>query len=169
VAKTIELDRKACTGCRQCELVCSVHHTGTANPSRARIHVIKWEAEGFYLPMFCRQCLDPACAAVCPRGAISRDGQTGLVSICYERCIGCKLCVMACPYGAMGVDTMEGKVTKCDLCGGNPYCVSFCEAGALRFVEEATAALARMRERATRFIEALGERDAVPDPVSEHP
>jgi Fe-S-cluster-containing hydrogenase component 2 len=170
MAKTIELDQKACTGCRQCELVCSVHHTGTANPSRARIHVIKWEAEGFYLPVFCQQCLEPACAAVCPRDAISRDGQTGLVTIAYERCIGCKLCVMACPYGAMAVDSIEGKITKCDLCGGDPYCVSFCEAGALRYVEEHTANIARMRASASRFLESLAPRERASEPVgTKHP
>jgi len=75
--KMITITQKACSGCRQCELVCSVKHTGTANPARARIHVVKWEGEGFYLPMLCQQCLEPACAAVCPKDAISRDRSWG--------------------------------------------------------------------------------------------
>lgn len=162
MAKLIELDQKACTGCRQCELVCSVHHTGTANPSRARIHVIKWEADGFYLPMFCPQCLEPACAAVCPRDAISRSSDTGIVAIAYERCIGCKMCVMACPYGAMGIDSEEGRVTKCDLCGGEPYCVSFCEAGALHYVDSSTANISRMRACASRFLQSLAPGELTP-------
>ena len=74
--KLIIIDQGACTGCRQCELVCSVKHTGTADPARARITTIKWEAEGFYLPMLCQQCLEPACAAVCPKKALSRDTAT---------------------------------------------------------------------------------------------
>ena len=57
MSKLIIIEQSECTGCRQCELVCSVKHTGTANPARARINSVKWEAEGFYLPMLCQQCL----------------------------------------------------------------------------------------------------------------
>ena len=151
MAKIVIIDQKACTGCRQCELVCSVKHTGTADPSRSRINVIKWEAEGFYLPMLCQQCLEPACAAVCPKGALSRDKENDRVVINRDLCIGCKMCVMACPFGAMGVDVKEAKVIKCDHCEGDPTCVSFCEAGALKFVDEETANLAKKRAAGARF------------------
>jgi Fe-S-cluster-containing hydrogenase component 2 len=154
--KLIIIDQNACTGCRQCELVCSVKHTGTADPARARISLIKWEADGFYLPMLCQQCLEPACAAVCPKNALTRDSETDRVVINRDLCIGCKMCVMACPFGAMGVDTKEGKVIKCDLCGGEPTCVAFCEAGALKFVDAETAHLAKKRSSGARFSQLMG-------------
>ena len=50
MAKILIVDHKKCTGCRLCELVCSVKHAGVSNPSRARLSIVKWEAEGYYLP-----------------------------------------------------------------------------------------------------------------------
>jgi Fe-S-cluster-containing hydrogenase component 2 len=156
MAKMILIDQHACTGCRQCELACSVHHTGTANPARSRISTIKWESEGFYLPVVCQQCLEPACATVCPTNAISKETATDRVVVDHDRCIGCKMCVMACPFGAMGVDPHENRVSKCDLCDGAPTCVSFCEAGALQFVEAEVAHLAKQRASGSRFAALVG-------------
>jgi len=156
MSKMIVIDQQACSGCRQCELVCSTKHTGTADPARARISLIRWEADGFYLPMLCQQCLQPACAAVCPKSAISRASDPDRVVIDRELCIGCKMCVMACPFGAVGVDVKEGRVIKCDLCDGEPTCVSFCEAGALKFVDAETAHLAKKRSSAARFSQLMG-------------
>ena len=156
MSKMILIDQQACTGCRQCELVCSVQHTGTANPARSRISLIRWESEGFYLPVVCQQCLEPACATVCPVNAISKEQGTDLVVLDHDRCIGCKMCVMACPFGAMSVDITEGRVSKCDLCDGDPTCVSFCEADALRFVDAEIAHLAKQRASGSRFAALVG-------------
>jgi Fe-S-cluster-containing hydrogenase component 2 len=155
MSKMITITQKSCTGCRQCELVCSVKHTGTSNPARARIHVIKWEGEGFYLPMICQQCLEPACAAVCPKDAISRDKVLGRMVVDRDLCIVCKMCAMACPFGAIGIDIKEERVIKCDLCDGDPTCVKFCEAEALKFVDAETANLAMKRACAERYSELM--------------
>ena len=48
--KILVVDHEKCTDCRACEMVCSVKHTGVNNPTRSRIHVIKWPMEGFELP-----------------------------------------------------------------------------------------------------------------------
>ena len=71
--KMLVMDPEKCTGCRLCEIVCSVKHTGVSNPARARIHVIKWDNEGFYMPMRCQQCKDAPCKAACPKDAIYLD------------------------------------------------------------------------------------------------
>jgi Fe-S-cluster-containing hydrogenase component 2 len=53
VEKMLIIDHEKCTGCRLCELVCSVKHTRVSNPSKSRVSVMKWDMEGFYLPMVC--------------------------------------------------------------------------------------------------------------------
>jgi Fe-S-cluster-containing hydrogenase component 2 len=97
---------------------------------------MKNDEEGIDLPVVCMHCANPPCVEVCPTGAITRDNANGSVSIREEDCVGCKLCIQECPLGAVTVDSgsAEGKVIKCDLCGGNPKCVTFCETRAIDFV-----------------------------------
>jgi carbon-monoxide dehydrogenase iron sulfur subunit len=149
------VDHEKCTGCRLCEMVCSVTHTGVNNPSRSRIHVIKWPLEGFELPMLCQQCEEAPCIAVCPKDALSRDAHLGRVALNYELCIGCKLCVMACPFGGMGIDTDDRRVIKCDLCDGDPVCASMCYSGALRFVPAGSAGLIKKRDAGMKLSEVM--------------
>ena len=144
--KILIVDHKKCTGCRACEMVCSVKHTGVNNPTRSRIHVIKWPLEGFELPMLCQQCEEAPCIAVCPKDPLSRDPILGQVALDYELCIGCKMCVMACPFGGMGIDTVARQGIKCDLCDGNPTCVRFCDPGALQFLPASSVNLAKKRD-----------------------
>lgn len=133
--KTIIVDATKCTGCRTCELVCSVKKEGMANPSRARITVIRFEDIVFEVPMLCQQCADAPCLAVCPVKAISRDKDTGVIHVDHDRCIGCKSCMAICPFGAMGFDPRDKRMFKCDQCDGDPTCVKFCEPQALRYVD----------------------------------
>ena len=135
---TVNIDK--CTGCRACELACSLKNTGTFNPSRARINVIGHEGL-FSLPITCFQCEKPYCADVCPSDAINREESTGTVKIDAEKCTGCKMCVIACPFGNIVFSPEEKIVVKCELCGGAPECVAFCTAGALEFKQADTAAI----------------------------
>ena len=145
------IDYEKCTGCRLCELVCSVKHEGASNPSRSRIKIVKWEMEGRFIPMSCQQCLSAPCEAVCPVKAISRDEQLGRVKIDYETCIGCRMCVAVCPFGAMAFDTLGKKVTKCDFCDGDPLCVWFCETGAVQYVDASAVSTEKQRAAADKF------------------
>jgi Fe-S-cluster-containing hydrogenase component 2 len=155
MAKTIVIDHEKCTGCRLCELVCSVKHTGASNPSRANIHVVKWEDEGFYLPLLCRHCEDAPCMAVCPKSAIERDRALERVTIDYKLCIGCKACLAACPFGVMRFDAVDRKVAKCDMCDGDPLCVRFCDMKAVDYVEANTANYEKMREASRNFADLM--------------
>lgn len=155
MAKVLNINYEKCTGCRQCELVCSVKHTGASNPTRANVHVVKWEDQGFYLPIFCQHCVDAPCMSVCPRKAISRDEELNRVKIDYDLCIGCRACIAACPFGAMGYDQVEKKVIKCDMCDGEPLCADFCEVKAIEFVEASTINYKKMREAGANFAELL--------------
>ena len=108
--KALMINDEKCTGCRLCELVCSVMHDGISNPSRSRIKVIKWEAEGLYIPMSCQQCQDAPCMNVCPVKAISRDEDLARVIVDYDVCIGCRACVSACPFGAMSFNVIDKNI-----------------------------------------------------------
>ena len=153
--KILVVDHEKCTGCRLCEMVCSVKHTGMSNPTRSRIHVIKWQWEGFELPMLCQQCEDAPCIAVCPKDALSRDPTMGRVTLNYDLCIGCKMCVIACPFGGMGVDTVARQVIKCDLCDGDPTCVRFCDSGALQFIPASSVNLVKKRDAGLKLSEVM--------------
>lgn len=151
MSKNLMVDQEKCTGCRLCELVCSVNKEGAANPARSRIKVIKWETEGFYLPMFCQQCEDPVCETVCPVNGVSRDSKTGCVSVDYDLCIGCRSCVSACPMGGAGFDSKTGEVLRCDLCGGDPTCVKFCQTKAIQYMDVEKVQTKRMRAAAEKL------------------
>jgi len=153
--KMLVTDPEKCTGCRLCEIVCSVKHTGVSNPARAGIHIIKWDNEGFYFPMRCQHCQDAPCMAVCPKDAISRDTELDSVTINYDLCIGCKMCISACPFGAMGFDIQLKRVFKCDLCDGDPQCVRFCDMKAIDYIEVAKLKYPRMRESAENYSELM--------------
>ena len=136
MAKVLYIDHDKCTGCRLCELVCAVSHDGVSNPTRSRIRVMKWEAEGLYVPMTCQQCQDAPCLNVCPVEAISQEAETGRVLVDYNVCIGCRSCVSVCPFGAMSFNTTDRRVLKCDLCGGDPRCVKACTLDAVHYEPE---------------------------------
>jgi len=138
--KIIAVNPDKCTGCRLCELACSLKNTGEFNPTRARIHVIGYD-EVFCLPVTCFHCEKPYCAEVCPTGAIIKDEATGVIRILKHKCVGCKICTLACPFGNIVFSSEEKVAVKCELCDGEPECVLFCPTRALEFREADTAML----------------------------
>ena len=153
--KTILVDATKCTGCRTCELVCSVKNEGIANPSLSRVHVIRFEPIVFEVPVLCQQCASAPCIAICPVKAISRDKESGVVNINDDLCIGCKMCVVVCPFGAMGFDPVGKRVFKCDQCGGDPICVKFCETKALQYVDVTTVSFRKSSESAQKLSDVM--------------
>jgi len=152
--KLLTIDPEKCTGCRNCELVCSVRHYGVSNPSLARIQVVKWEHIGVYVPMSCQQCEEAPCLEVCPKDAIYRDDVLESVAVDHDLCIGCKMCVAACPFGAMRWNSGRSRVFKCDLCDGDPQCVRFCYTKAVDYQAASNVNTARMRQAAGDFARA---------------
>ncbi|MFQ5871767.1 MAG: 4Fe-4S dicluster domain-containing protein, partial [Candidatus Geothermarchaeales archaeon] len=52
----------------------------------------------FYLARICNHCAYPACLSACPRKAIYKRSEDGIVLIDQERCRGYRKCVEQCPY-----------------------------------------------------------------------
>jgi nitrate reductase beta subunit len=52
----------------------------------------------FYLARICNHCTYPACLAACPRKAIYKRPDDGIVLIDQSECRGYRKCVEACPY-----------------------------------------------------------------------
>jgi nitrate reductase beta subunit len=70
----------------------------------------------FYLPRICNHCLNPACVASCPSGALYKRGEDGIVLINQEVCRGWRFCVSACPFKKSYYNWKTGKSEKCILC-----------------------------------------------------
>lgn len=119
-----------CTGCRTCELSCAMVKGKNGVLGRSRIRVFPTGNER-YMQMNCLQCVEAACAKVCPTKALRRNERTGAIDLESGLCIGCALCEAACPFGHIWFDRGTGRPLKCDLCGGDPTCVKFCPHRAL--------------------------------------
>ena len=146
--RLITVDIEKCTGCRICELACSLKHEKQCNPSKARIHAIIWAEEGRSVPVVCHHCDDAPCMHACRYEALWRDPATGAVLVMEDRCIGCKMCLVACPYGCMGYDKARHKAFKCDLCGGDPACCAACPTDAITYIKAEKTAIAKKRRYA---------------------
>jgi nitrate reductase / nitrite oxidoreductase, beta subunit len=92
-----------------------------------------------YLPRICNHCLNPACVASCPSGALYKRGEDGIVLINQERCRAWRMCVTACPYKKSYYNWHTGKSEKCILCyprlesGQAPACMHSC-VGRIRYL-----------------------------------
>ena len=132
-------DPTTCVGCRTCEIVCSLSHDDTCQPSLARIHTLYDPQHALVklavMPEVCRQCNMADCYLACENEALVLDPKTGARIIDPEKCEGCGECFKACPYDMIVENETMGIFSKCDLCGGDPMCVKFCPADALKFVE----------------------------------
>ena len=93
----------------------------------------------FYLPRLCEHCLNPACAASCPSGALYKRDEDGIVLVDQERCRGWRYCVSGCPYKKVYFNWKTGRSEKCIFCyprteAGLPtLCVHSC-VGRIRYV-----------------------------------
>lgn len=151
------IDLGRCVGCGACALACKAANGTPSGVWWAK--VLMGENGKFpyatrtFLPTLCMHCQNPPCVDVCPTGA-STKGENGIVSVDYDKCMGCRYCETACPYGArtlveeikpyfpeFGLNPYEqlmyakhqkGVVEKCNFCaervanGEQPACVKTC-------------------------------------------
>jgi carbon-monoxide dehydrogenase iron sulfur subunit len=157
MGKMLMIQADKCTGCHNCALACSMTHEQSFRLPAARVHVYTWEREGFSVPMMCQHCNDAPCIPVCSPHAMTRDPGTGWVTLDRAKCIGCKMCVHACPFGNAVWDAVSNKILKCDYCGGDPACATFCPTHAIAWVDDVMATRTRKRAFAAKFKMAFAE------------
>lgn len=86
----------------------------------------------FYLARICNHCDSPACLAACPRKAIYKRPEDGIVLVDQERCRGYQECVKACPYKKVFYNVIGRASQKCIGCyprveqGDVALCVESC-------------------------------------------
>lgn len=127
-----------CLNCQACVEACrKFNKTPESRP--ARRHITKYEKDGeaLFVSTSCMHCEEPACASVCPAGAIKK-AEDGVVYVDKDRCIGCKYCYQACPFGVPTYSSAA--MDKCDCCtlggtrpGNAPRCAEVGKFGALHF------------------------------------
>lgn len=124
-----------------------------------------------YLPRICNHCLNPACVAACPSGAIYKRAEDGVVLVNENKCRAWRMCVAACPYKKVYYNWSTGKSEKCILCfprmetGQVPACAHSC-VGRIRYMGVLLYDADRMLEAAKAPEDQLiqAQRDAILDP-----
>ncbi|MEZ0394020.1 MAG: 4Fe-4S dicluster domain-containing protein [Desulfurococcaceae archaeon] len=155
------MDYSRCTGCRLCEIACSLKHEGVIWPAASRIRVVE-PYPGIAVPSTCVQCPDYPCVKACKVGALRVDENTGAVLVDKAHCTLCGDCVRACPKQAIKIIRGKSYPLVCDLCGGEPACVASCNAagyGALKLVGRPSDSVVKLYAVAPEEIaEALAAR-----------
>ena len=108
-----------------------------------------------YLPRLCEHCLNPACVAACPSGAIYKREEDGIVLIDQDKCRGWRMCVSGCPYKKIYYNWSSGKSEKCIFCyprieAGQPTVCSETCVGRIRYLGVVLYDADRIEEAASR-------------------
>ncbi len=125
----------------------------------------------FYFPRICNHCLNPACVASCPSGAVYKRGEDGIVLIDQKRCRAWRSCISACPYKKTYFNWNSGKSEKCILCfprletGQAPACFHSC-VGRIRYLGMVLYDADQIHEAALKEDHELvqAQRDLILDP-----
>ena len=128
----IDLDR--CSACNACSVACREENNvpcygadPTFDGARPEWMSMLWqerdaETEGGLpelLPLPCMHCADPPCVKVCPVGATYKDPD-GITMQVWDRCIGCRYCMVACPYSRRSFNWTEPHWTESEQQMLNP-------------------------------------------------
>ena len=154
----IVCDPDKCSGCNQCELICSVTKAGVFDPARSRIRTVRIEPV-VMMSITCRLCEDAPCVVACPRKALSQDAKTGVIHIDNDLCDGCAWCIEACDFGAISLNPQSKKVEICDLCADKdqPQCVLICQKESLSFSTPEQVARQARKEVVSQLLKELIE------------
>ena len=105
------IDLKECIGCHSCSVACKSSNNLPNDIWWNRVLTVGGDSldtpagtypnnELHFMPINCQHCENPACAKACPVGATYKRTEDGVVMQDYDKCIGCRMCMVACPYNA---------------------------------------------------------------------
>jgi formate dehydrogenase iron-sulfur subunit len=171
--KSVLIDLTRCMGCRGCQVACKQWNERATretslngnftNPKQmssdcfTHIRFIENEKNGVPVWSFvkdqCLHCNVPACVSACPVEALKKT-ETGPVVYDYDRCIGCRYCMVACPFQIPKYewDKILPWVQKCSFCserikdGLEPACIKVCPTETM-FYGDRTTVLAEAEKR----------------------
>ena len=116
----IRVDKEKCSGCGLCEMVCSLFHTGAINPEKSAVRIERDDTDpGAHVPLVCRQCRNTVCL----------EGEDADKSAEKKKFRWDPARAGRCPFRSLSV--CDGYAYHCNLCGGNPRCISVCTPNAL--------------------------------------
>ena len=147
MSKALLYDATVCIGCKQCEQACAEknklrYDDTVAAEERQSDHkytAVLSKGDKF-MRRLCMNCQDPACASVCPVGALRKTAD-GPVTYDENKCMGCRYCMVACPFGVPKYEwgKVLPRVQKCTMCadrvaaGKQTACADICPTGATKF------------------------------------
>jgi carbon-monoxide dehydrogenase iron sulfur subunit len=130
--KIIEIDSDKCIGCMSCVLACSLTNTEVFSYNNAVMKIVRDEPIELCQVYSCSNCVERKCIEACPFDAIRISAEYGIPLIDYDKCTSCGLCAKSCNYKIIRIRADDGKVYKCDFCGGSPACALSCIPNAIK-------------------------------------
>lgn len=101
------IDLMRCTGCQTCVVACQMNNNQRQGVSWSKVDTIEFgtwpDGDRFALPHGCMHCENAPCVHVCPNGA-SVQRADGIVTVDYDKCLGCGACLMVCPHDARTIN-----------------------------------------------------------------
>jgi formate dehydrogenase iron-sulfur subunit len=190
IEKGVLVDLTRCIGCRACQVACkswnersvkkTVNRGGYTNPMKlnsdtyTRIRFL--DGDNPQVPAWhfirdqCMHCKDPACASACPVGAFKKL-PNGAVTYDYDKCIGCRYCMIACPFSVPKYEWEKiifPWVRKCTFCSDRmaddltPACIKVCPTRTMFYGERdevIAEAQKRIKEHPENYVDHIYGKD----------
>src|ERR1035437_1790154 len=101
MSKALLYDATLCIGCKQCEGACAEQNklpyddkVAAESVQSAHKYTVVLTKDDKFMRRLCMNCERPACASVCPVGAMHKTKE-GPVLYDVWKCIGCRYCMVA--------------------------------------------------------------------------